>query len=340
LNFSKEVKIGFVGLILVFSILYLFNFLKQNNAFSTNMIITAKLENIEFLKKGNLVLIKGRPYGYVVAVYKVGDDLFVDMDIEGAAQIPPSAKAVISELSLLGGRTISIVYEGLCSDNCLVDGDIIPGEVYTMKEQVAIAAEPVLQKFGKFADTLMSPAGMKAMLDNAYASLSNLSKTTKGLEEKMKGMSRTLPASINNFKALTESFLNTDADQLKNDALSSVGDEKTQLALDSLINNLASLSQEDIDAMTKILYTAAGQLEKLPPMILKGEKAIENADKKLSALENKINGFQKGASGTIPKLLYNADFKDSLNNSIQNASQKIHDIRVHPELNISLKKKK
>ncbi len=340
MNFSKEVKIGFVGLVLVFSIMYLFNYLKQNNAFSTNMIITAKLENIEFLKKGNLVLIKGRPYGYVVAVYKVGDDLFVDMDIEGEAQIPSSAKAVISELSLLGGRTISISYQGQCNENCLKNGDVIPGEVYTMKEQIAIAADPVLRKFGKMADTLMSPEGMNAMLNNAYASLSNLSKTTKRLEEKMKGMSRTFPASVTNFKVLTESFLNSDADQLKNDALSSVGDENTPLALDSLINNLASLSQEDIDAMTKILYTAAGQLEKLPPIIEKGEKAIANADQKLTALENKINGFQKGASGTIPKLLYNADFKDSLNNSIQNATQKIRDIREHPELNISLKKKK
>ena len=140
LNNSKEVKIGFVGLLLVFSVLFVFNFLKQNNYFSTNMLITAKFSNIEFLKKGSLVLIKGRPIGFVVAVYKTEESLFVDLDIEGDTKIPLDATALIAELSLMGGRTVSINFEKECQQNCLESGAVIPGTVYTMKEQIEDSA--------------------------------------------------------------------------------------------------------------------------------------------------------------------------------------------------------
>ena len=300
------------------------------------MIITAKCQDIEFLKKGNLVLIKGRDYGYVAATYKVGDDLYVDMDIETSVKIPPSAKAVISELSLLGGRTISIVYEGSCTDDCLQSGAIIPGEVYTIKEQSENFVGPGLKKFGNLCDSMMGPNGLQNILDNAYSSISGLAKTTNALQQKMKGMSKTLPLTIKNFKALTESLLKTDQSEIS----SPVEDEKVQLALDSLLDKFASLTQDDIDAMTKILYTAAQKLPELPAKINKGNDILLKADKGLDDINNKLEVIRIDEPGAISQLLYDTDYKDSIIYEIGKANTKIQDIRLNPEKKLTLKKKK
>lgn len=337
---SKESKVGLIGAVILFSILFTFNYLNRKNVFSRNLIITAKFDDIEFLKKGNPVLIKGRDYGRVTAIYKRDGKLFVDMDIEPYTKIPPDAKAVISEASMLGGRTISIVYTGSCNNNCLATGTVIPGEVINMATQVAAAAGPILKSFGKVADSLMGPNGIDGMIRKAHASVAGLAKTTKGLEGKMRGMNRTLPGTIKGFRDLTGGLLESDVKKLKNAVSSDSEMRDMALALDSLVNNLSSLTQEDIDAMTKILYTLKDQAKTLPEKIEKGNQMIANADKSLDNLNKKIAPFQEGASGTIPKLLYDADYKDSLSNKIQNASQKIRDIKEHPEENLSLKKKK
>lgn len=340
LNISKESKVGVIGAMILLSILFTFNYLNRKNVFSRNLIITATFDDIEFLKKGNPVLIKGRDYGRVTAIYKQDGKLLVDMNIEPYTKIPSDAKAVISEMSILGGRTISIVYTGACSGNCLVSGSKIPGEVVNMATQVATTVGPILKSFGTLADTLMSSNGMENMIRKAHASVASLATTTKVLERKMKGMNRTLPGTIKGFRDLTTGLLGSDVQKLK-EAMS--GDSEMRemaLALDSLVNNLSSLKQEDIETMTKIFYTLKDQAETLPEKIQKGNLMIVNADKALDNLNAKIAPFQAGTSGTIPKLLYNADYKDSLSNTIQNASQKIRDIREHPEENLSLKKKK
>lgn len=332
LKISKEAKVGIIGFVALFTTLFTFNYLNRQNVFSRNLILKAQFKDIEFLKKGNPVYIKGREAGKVVAIYKEGDILWVDLDIEPASKIPPTAKAIITELSFLGGRMVTLNYSGDCKGDCLTTGAIIQGEVSNMKMQAAAVAEPILKSFGKIADTLMGPNGMNKMLEDAYTSAAGLAKTTKGFGNKMRGMNRTLPSTIRSFKDLTKSLLNGEVN-----AADVSSTREMAMALDSLVNNLSSLTQEDIDAMTKILYTLSDQAKALPKNVEKGTLMLAKADKTLDSLNMKVTPYLEGASGMVPKLLYDADYKDSLNNSIQNASQKLRDIREHPEENLSLK---
>jgi ABC-type transporter Mla subunit MlaD len=333
LEISKEVRIGFIGFIVLFATLFTFNYLNRSNIFSRNLIIKAKFNDLEFLKKGDPVHLRGKQYGTVVAIYKEGEILWVDLDIDPATKIPRNAKAVITELSLLGGRMVTINSTGVCEGDCLQDGDIIPGEVVNMKSQVTAMAEPILKSFGKIADTLMGPDGVNGMIEKAYASAASLAKTTKSFEHKMRGMNRTLPGTIKNFKELTASLL--DGEVNTSDVTST---REMAMALDSLLDNLSSLSQKDIDEMTEILYTLGTQAKAMPETIKKAEGILANADKTLDSLNLKIAPYQKGASGMVPKLLYDEAYKDSLSAGIQNGSEKLRDIRQHPEENLSLKK--
>lgn len=336
MEISKEARVGFIGLVILFTTLFTFNYLNRQNVFSRNLILKAKFKDLEFLKMGNPVYIKGREYGRVVAIYKVGDVLWADLDIEPSAKIPQDARANITELSLLGGRMVTIDYTGACDgDDCLKNGDIIIGGVNNMKMQVAAVAKPILESFGKVADTLMGPNGMDKMLTKAYNSVASLRKTTNGLEGKMRGMNRTLPSTIKSFKELTAGLLEGEVD-----ATAVTPTREMAMALDSLLDNLSSLTEEDIEAMTKILYTLKEQAEALPKNIQKAEAIIAKADDTLDSLNLKIAPYKEGASGMVPKLLYDADYKDSLNNSVENVSQKLRDIREHPQNNLSLRKKK
>lgn len=329
MKISKEVRIGFIGFVVLFATLFTFNYLNRANVFSRNLIIKAKFNDLEFLKKGDPIYLKGKECGKVVAIYKEGDILWTDLDIAPATRIPRNAKAVITEFSLLGGRMVTINFTGVCEGDCLESGAIIPGEVVNMKSQVTAMAEPILKSFGAIADTLMGPDGINKMIENAYASAASLAKTTKGFEHKMRGMNKTLPGTIKSFKELTASLL---------DGTEATSSREMAMALDSMVNNLSSLSQKDIEEMTKILYTLGDQAKEMPKMIKKAEGMLANADKTLDSLNLKIAPYQKGASGMVPKLLYDEAYKDSINASIQNGSEKLRAIRKNPEENLSLTK--
>lgn len=333
MSIKNEVKVGFIGLVVLFGSIFLFNYLKQRNLFSRNLIITARFLDLEFIKKGDPVLIKGRKYGRVSDVYQKNGELLVDMDIDPNAKVPPTAKAVIAELSMLGGRTVSITYSGTCSSNCLKTGAVIPGEIGNLKTQVANFAVPILEKIGGFADTLIAPEGLKRILGQAQASMHNLANSTQNFENKMQGMVKTLPTSVKNFKDLTTMLVETDKNQ--DDATA-----KQILALAGQVKKLSSMSQSDIEKMTKVLYTAKDQLKGLPNQVEKGKKAIDKANKTIDSLNLKLAGFNEGASGTVPKLLYDGAYKDTLQAKIKTANQKIQNIREHPEENLTLKKKK
>lgn len=333
MKISKEVRIGFIGFVVLFATLFTFNYLNRANIFSRNLIIKAKFNDLEFLKKGDPVYLRGKQYGTVVTIYKEGDILWVDLDIDPATKIPRNAKAVITEFSLLGGRMVTINSTGVCEGDCLQSGDIISGEVVNMQSQVTAMAEPILKKFGAIADTLMGPNGVNRMIEKAYASAASLAKTTKGFEHKMRGMNKTLPGTIKSFKELTASLL--DGNVNTSEVSSS---REMAMALDSMVNNLSSLSQKDIEEMTKILYTLGDQAKGMPKMIEKAEGMLANADKTLDSLNLKMAPYQKGASGMVPKLLYDEAYKDSISASVQNGSEKLRAIRKNPEENLSLTK--
>jgi phospholipid/cholesterol/gamma-HCH transport system substrate-binding protein len=333
LKISKEVRIGVIGLIILFTTLFTFNYLNRSNIFSRNLIIKVKFKELEFLKKGDPVYIKGKEYGKVVAIYKEGDILWTDLDINPMTKMPRNTKAVITELSLMGGRMITLNFTGTCEGDCLKNGDVISGEVMNMKMQVAAAATPILESFGKVADSLMGPNGIDGMIAKAYASAASLAKTTKGLEGKMRGMNKTMPGTIKSFKDLTAGLLKGDVD-----ASEITATREMAMALDSLLDNLSSLTQEDIDGMTELLYILKEQAEAMPETVRKAEKMLVKADDILDSLNLKIASYQEGASGMIPKLLYDGAYKDSLSSSIQNGSEKLRDIREYPERNLSLKK--
>lgn len=338
MEISKEAKIGLIGFIVFSTTLFIFNYLNRQNVFSRNLIITAEFKDLNYIRKGEMVLIKGREYGKVVAIYKEGERLLVDLDIEPDTRIPKTATAVISELSLMGGHTVSIMYDKACIEGCLESGDVIPGSVYTLKEQVAEGAGPILKNIGNLADTIAGPNGMDKVLKQAYSSLHSLKKTTNKTNSQLSGLKKTFPKDIKGFRELTAALLSAKADNSKVLAENMASTREMAMALDTLLNNLSSLTQADIDSMTQLLYTAYDAAQKVPQQLESLKTNVAKADNVLDSLELSLAPYQRGQKGTVPKLLYSEPFKEDTQQSIQDLSKQVKDIRENPKKYLSLKK--
>jgi hypothetical protein len=67
---------------------------------------------------------------------------------------------------------------------------------------------------------------------------------------------------------------------------------------------------------------------------------LAKADTLLTGFKAKTAAFQVGSKGMPAKLLYQKEFKDSLNSSILKVSESLLGIRNQPQNYLSLKKKK
>ena len=114
------------------------------------MVVTAKFDRISFLKVGQSVDILGRIMGEVTAIYKSGDIIYVDLDIDPETRLPKNTVAVLYQPSFLGGRGITLSTEDSCMvEPCLSNGDTIIGEVKTHKEIVSGMLDPYLPTINK-----------------------------------------------------------------------------------------------------------------------------------------------------------------------------------------------
>lgn len=325
LKVSNEARIGIIGFITLAVVLFAFNYLNRRNVFSRNLIITARFDALNFIHENDAVFVKGRQVGKVVAIYIEDGSYKVDMDIDPYARIPKTATAEITELSVMGGQMVNIHHQGVCTNNCLVSGDEIEGTVSSLQERIAAQAKPILDKVGSFADSLMGPNGMDQTFANAYASLNSLKKNTQRLGGSIKGAD--IPGNARYYREFTDVLLNK-----KTNAPAELADTRAlALQLDSLVGNLAGLTQKDIEGMVEIIYTARTAGEKVPDQIKGFEGTITTANNTLDTLQNSLQAYLPGSEGMIPTLLYDETFRDSTQWKIQDWSDLFKDIRLHPE---------
>ena len=325
LKANNEVKVGIIGFVVLTTLLVTFNYLNRKNVFSRSLIISAQFDDLNFIRKGEIVFIKGREAGRVVAIYEKDEHYQVDMDLEPGTLLPPTTQAVITELSVLGGNMIDLQYEGNCAGGCLQSGAVIQGRVSNLKGRVAEQAQPILEQVGKFADSLTGPNGMDGALASAYASLNQLRNNTTGLQKSVRAAD--VPGQASYYRRLSEALL-SDRDDLPEDL---AGMRDLALQVEAVVGNLAGMTQADIDSLVQIIYTARTALQKVPQQLEGINKNIVGVDQLLDSLELSLQAYQPGATGTVPKLLYDGDFRDSTQVQILRLSDLLEAIRLKPE---------
>ena len=183
---KKELKIGiFVVAVLVASF-FVINFLRGEDIFDREYILTSRYDNVEGLVASAPVNIKGFKAGKVTDVAydsKVGDFI-----------VPDDSKMVIYAVDLMGGKGVKIDLG--TSETAVKDGEsLTPAYEAGLMDSMGASVLPLLEKVTQTLDSLgVTVAGINKLL--ADDNQNSLSRTLLHVERTMANL-RNLSAMVN-----------------------------------------------------------------------------------------------------------------------------------------------
>ena len=222
---SRELKTGFIAVVVIALFVWGFNFLKGENIFAKNhRTFFVEYNNIQGLKKSSSVTINGLQVGRVVDVMfnkspeKKGK-LVVELMIENDFEFSKKSIVKIYSASLMGGQSLAIIpsYEG----DLAISGDYLDGEVESdIFSTVGEKLNPLQAKLENVivsADSLLLGLNQTLTID----SRKSLNRSIKGLEFTIGDVRKTLGSvnelldsskvgiknTFDNTRVITENFM-------------------------------------------------------------------------------------------------------------------------------------
>jgi phospholipid/cholesterol/gamma-HCH transport system substrate-binding protein len=222
---SKELKTGFIAVVVIALFVWGFNFLKGENIFAKNTRhFFVEYNNIQGLKRSSSVTINGLQVGSVVDI-KFNKDpekkgkLIVELLIENDFEFSGKSIAKIYSASLMGGQSLAIIpsYEG----DLAMSGDYLTGEVESdIFSTVGEKLNPLQAKLESVivsADSLLLGLNQTLTID----SRKSLNRSIKGLEFTITDVRKTLGSvnqlldsskvgiknTFDNTRVITENFM-------------------------------------------------------------------------------------------------------------------------------------
>lgn len=286
------------------------------------MVVTAQFDRISFLKVGQSVDLKGRIMGEITAIYRSGEYIYVDLDIEPETRMPKNTIAVLYQPSFLGGRGITLyTADSVIVAPFLSHGDTIMGEVKTHKENVSEKLDPYLPIFDKItAFSIGDSMALDYYLKVTNESLRSIRKQTVGVNRSIRSKN------IDDLLSQTRKQLSTLRDLLaepsKQGGLPDI--EFIQKMHD---NNSISGFSSSIDSTLIIAQQ----------YVTKVDTGLVSFDQQLLSIAERIEKIVSNEDSTWSTLLYDRATRDSLKNNVRSTSFLLKDIRLNPKKYISLR---
>jgi len=291
---SSEVKIGITVLLTIIVFIWLFNFLKGKNLFSSTSHYYAVYDKVGGLAESSPVEVNGFKVGVVQSVRFLDPEsgrLLVTLTVDKGFKLPRNTIAEITSASLIAGMKIQFVYgEG---PGTYSNGDTIPGRLaVSLITRVENELIPITDKVTELITVIdsvvtsinevMNPE-FTADLRSGVASLSN---TAKSIEE------AELKSTLQNINAFTQ-MLAENSGRMTSvfSSLETVADTLAAADIYSSVNNL------------KISLEKAGVL-----------------------MENLNSG-----QGTAGKLMTNDTLYQNLSNSLESLNLLLLDLKANPK---------
>ena len=293
---SRELKTGFVAIIVIALFIWGYNFLKGENIFAKNQRhFFVEYNNIQGLKKSSSVTINGLQVGSVVGI-KFNTDpekkgkLVVELLIEDDFEFSKNSIAKIYSASLMGGQSLAIIpsYEG----DLAVDGDSLKGEVES--DIFSSVGEKLNPLQAKLENVIVSADSLLLGLNQTLTkeSRKSLNRSIKGLEFTITDVRKTL-GSVNQ---LLDS--------------SKVGIKNTFDNTRIITENLMKLSDTLVNANIGL--------------------TIKKAQASLDYVNQLMAGIQKG-EGSLGKLVKDDAMYNNLTNMSKELEELIREMKLNPK---------
>ena len=308
MKISREVKIGFVVILVLAIVVWGFNWLKGNNILVKSRNYYAVYTNVGGLSNSSPVLVNGYQVGSVSSIELMKDNpnlVLVTFKITNKDfKFPRDSEAKLASPSLLSGKVIEIM---LGDSNVLAKpGDTLftkyemdlQGQVNAMVAPLKIKVEKILSAI----DSILVP--IQTILND---------ETARKLAE---GLGR-IPAIIGNLQRIT----------YKIDTL--ISSEKNKLS--RIFSNVESISanlKNNNDKISSIL----DNVEEITDSLAKSnfKKAIANATSILQKVDNIVTKIDNG-EGTLGALINDDALYLQIDSAAKNLNFLVDDIGQNPE---------
>ena len=291
---SNEVKVGAMALITLLVFIWLYNFLKGKDIFSSTSHYYVVYDRVGGLAESSPIEVNGYKVGVVQTIKfldPVSGKLLVTLSVEKDFKLPQKTIAEITTATLIAGMKIQFVYgEG---PGFFSSGDTIPGrlavslmskvenELLPLKEKITSLVSVLDSVIGSVND-IMDPQ-FKKNLSSGIASLSN---TAKEIDE------AELKGSLENINKFTDMLANN------TDKINS-----TFTNLESVTDTLAAAD----------LFTSVNNLK-------------ASLEKAAVLIDNLNNG-----KGTAGQLMTNDSLYNNLSNSLASLNMLFQDMKENPK---------
>ncbi len=240
---SNEAKIGITVIITILVFIWLYNFLKGKDLFSSTSHYYVIYDKVGGLAESSPIEVNGYKVGVVQSIRFIDPEsgrLVVTLSVDKGFKLPQQTVAEITTASLIAGMKIQLVYgEG---PGTYLNGDTIPGR---LAESIVTKLEnelvPLKNKVNDLISVLDSVIGsvndimdpqFKTNLQSGVASLSNTAKDIEKaeLKETLENINNFSQMLAKNSDKLTSTFSN----------LETVADTLAAADIYNFVNNLKS----------------------------------------------------------------------------------------------------
>ncbi|MFT6204059.1 MAG: phospholipid/cholesterol/gamma-HCH transport system substrate-binding protein [Spirosomataceae bacterium] len=297
MKFSKEAKVGLLGVVTL-TIFYLgFNFLKGLDIFSSNDEYYTYYSDVQGLQVSNPVTYNGVTVGRVMKILpqQAENRVMVTMLISKDIELTENTVAVLADISLLGSKAIKIVIrEGkIVADNYELKGELEDGLLDSATEQIS----PTLAKVDSVLINLNEVIKQFSNTGNAMKVLmASATQTSNGVNEVVARNSKNLSMITANAAVLT-----------------------------SNLNRLTI----DLDKQIKpILAKASTFTDSLNAMQL--GRTVNTLNTSVASLQTILRDINNG-EGTLGKLTQDEALYRNLNNTASDLDALISDLKANPK---------
>ncbi|MFK8161244.1 MAG: MlaD family protein [Lewinella sp.] len=325
-----EVKIGILAIVAIALAFWGYKFIQGSNLLSSSSYYYSVYDSVDGLTVGTPVTISGVSVGSVngIELNQMDRKAKVTFDIKKGINVPKGTKAIISTVSVLGQKAVTLVYDQPCfgDGDCAEEGSQLEGRVLgilasftggTGEEEgpnpIDAARETLKSTMDSLKYELFSPES-----DNPIArSTNDLAFTMENLKASTARLQRILDANageINTTMQNLASLTNTLADKQESIAgmidnaeefsggLSKLDLEKTMTEVNAAINSLqGTLNQADkavggVNTLMQDVNSGKGTLGKL----LSDDKMYVRLTQATRSIDSLATDFQEKPYRYVP----------------------------------------
>lgn len=288
------------------------NYMRGSRLFGSPLILYAEYDDVQNLIAGNPIKINGLRVGKVGALeLNIQEQkVRVQLEFNEELDIPDNSVAMLASADLLGSKEIRIIpNDSIVSTGVYQDGEVMKG---VLEQGILDVAENLVETRG--TQILIEVGRLAAELNRILQILGKALNDPRG-RNAISVMLQDLQASASNIKSLTSRV-----DSLANTFNSIAG------SASSIVDNVEA-QNDDIQRILSNLGTTTDSLRTASSEI---KQLMTDASSAMASVENVVTKLDT-TTGTVGKLLNDAQLYDSLTNTAANVNSLLREVEENPQ---------